>query len=65
MNLVSRPFHGEPARFWLAPLSLSNKALLTYEFCVGKKLSSYHQMALVQNVTMTIVSPVDIEYKKQ
>ena len=42
-----------------------NKALLMYEFCRGKKFSSYHQMALVQNATMMILSPVDIECKKQ
>ena len=42
-----------------------NKALLKYEFCRGKKFSSYRQMALVQNETMIIESPVDIECKKQ
>ena len=42
-----------------------HKVLLTYEFCCGKKLSSYHQMAVAQNATMIIVSPVDIECKKQ
>ena len=36
------------------------KALLTYEFYRVKKLISYHQMALVQNATMIIVSLVDI-----
>ena len=47
--------------FWLNGI-MEYKALLTYEFCFGKKFSSYHQMALVQNTTMIIVSPVDIEF---
>ena len=33
-------------------------------FAVEKKFLSYHQMALVQNATMIILSPVDIECKK-
>ena len=64
-DLPEQPFWFEKLTKFLNEDGFKNKALLTYEFFRGKKFSSYHQMVLVQNATMIIVSSVDIECKKQ